>query len=116
MQKGVLRTHKGRVFRIGSAKLACRLELEATTLIAHGLFERRQLLREEELARALVIYRRGCYTGTCSSKTLASCESGNEVKSCRHLDAKSGETEPHAKTVRQETQGSQEAQESQVCS
>ena len=30
--------HK-RVFRIGSAKLVCRLEPEATTLIAYGLFE-----------------------------------------------------------------------------
>ena len=35
----------------------------------------------------------------CSSKTLASCESGNGIKSCRHQDAKIGQTEPHAKTV-----------------
>ena len=38
-------------------------------------------------------------TGTCSSKTLASCESGNGIKACRHGDAKIGQTEPHAKTV-----------------
>ena len=38
-------------------------------------------------------------TGACSSKTLASCESGNGIKSCRHLDAKIGQTKPHAKTV-----------------
>ena len=38
-------------------------------------------------------------TGTFSSKTLASCESGNGIKSCRHVDAKIGQTEPHAKTV-----------------
>ena len=38
-------------------------------------------------------------TGTCSSKTLASCESGNGIKACRHVDAKSGQTKPHAKTV-----------------
>ena len=43
-------------------------------------------------------------TGKCSSKTLASCESGKRIKSYGHLDAKSGETKPHAKTVRQETQ------------
>ena len=34
-----------------------------------------------------------------AAKTLASCESGNGVKSCRHLDAKIGQTEPHAETV-----------------
>ena len=37
--------------------------------------------------------------GTCSSKTLASCGKWQRIKSCRHLDAKSGQTEPHAKTV-----------------
>ena len=48
------------MLRTGSAKLVCRLEPEATALIAHRLFEReRQLHREEELARALVTYRRG---------------------------------------------------------
>ena len=34
-------------------------------------------------------------TGTCSSKTRASCESGNGIKSSRHLNAKIGQTEPH---------------------
>ena len=38
-------------------------------------------------------------TGTSSSKTLAGCESGNGIKSCIHLDAKIGQTKPHAKTV-----------------
>ena len=51
-----------------------------------------------------------------AAKHLRVVESGNEIKSCRHVDAKIGQTEPHAKTVRQETQGSQEAEESQVCS
>ena len=50
-------------------------------------------------------------TGTCSSKTLASCESGNGVKPRRHATkalerskveefcAEIGQREPHAKTV-----------------
>ena len=38
-------------------------------------------------------------SGTCSSETLASCESGNGIKSCRHFDAKIGQTEHHAKTM-----------------
>ena len=38
-------------------------------------------------------------TGTSSSKTLAGCESGNGIESCRHLDTKIGQTKPHAKTV-----------------
>ena len=36
-------------------------------------------------------------TGTCSSKTLASCESGNGIKACRHGTQRG--QQPHAKTV-----------------
>ena len=103
------------MFRVGSAKLVCRLEPEATTLIAHGLFEREGSCFAKKSWQEHSPYadEDAMATGTCSSKTLASCESGNGIKSCRHVDAKIGETEPHAKTVGQETQGSQEAQESQ---
>ena len=38
-------------------------------------------------------------TRTCSRKILASCESGKRINFCRHLDAKIGQTEPHAKSV-----------------
>ena len=34
-----------------------------------------------------------------AAKHLRVVESGNGIKSCRHLDAKIGQTEPHAKTV-----------------
>ena len=61
-RKRVLRIHEGRVFRIGSAKLVCRPKLAATTLIAYRLLDREgSCFREEELTRALVMYRRGCH-------------------------------------------------------
>ena len=89
------------VFRIGSAKLVCRPEPEATTLIAYGVFEREGSCFAKRSCQEHSSYadEDAMATGTCSSKTLASCESGNGVKSCRHLDAKSGQTKPHAKTV-----------------
>ena len=34
-----------------------------------------------------------------AAKHLRVVESGNGIKSCRHLDAQIGRTEPHAKTV-----------------
>ena len=89
------------MFRIGSAKLVCRLELEATTLIAHGVFDRECscFAKRSWQEHSTCTDEDAIATGTCSSKTLASCESGNGIKSCRHLDAKIGQTEPHAKTV-----------------
>ena len=79
---------RGRMFRIGSAKLVCRLELEGTTLIAYKLFERegscfanRRWQEHSSFSDEVAMA-----TGTCSSKTLASCESGNGIKSCRHDD------------------------------
>ena len=101
MQKGVLRTHKGRVFRIGSAKLVCRLQPEATTLVAYGLFELEGSCFAKRSWQEHSSYadEDAMATGMCSSKTLANCESGNGIRSCRHLDAKSGQTEHHAKTV-----------------
>ena len=96
--------YEGRMLRTGSAKLVCRLEPETTTLIGYRLFEREgscyakwrcqeHSSKTDEDAVA---------TGTCSSKTLASCESSNKIKSCRHVDASTWEIEngePHAKTV-----------------
>ena len=102
------------MFRIGSAKLVCRLEPEATPRIAYGLFE-----REGSCFAKMSLQGHSSHTdedavatGTCSSKTLASCESGNGTKSCRHVGKKAlgrskveefcaeiGETEPDAKTV-----------------
>ena len=57
--KRVLRTHEGRMIRTFSGKLVCRLEPEATTVhFTQTLQARRQLHREEELARTLVTCRR----------------------------------------------------------
>ena len=67
------------MFKIGSAKLVCRQELEAATLIAYGLFEREhscfaKMSWQEHLSFS---DEDAVATGTCSTKTLASCESGN---------------------------------------
>ena len=57
----VLRTHEGRMFSVGSAKLVCRLEPESyNSHCTQTLRVRRQLCREKELAVALVTCRRGC--------------------------------------------------------
>ena len=83
------------MLRIGFAKLVCRLESEATTLTAYGFFEcksncfakrnwQEHPSRTDEDAVAV---------RTCSSKTLASCESDNRIKSCRHVDGNTREIE-----------------------
>ena len=47
---------------IGFAELVCRLEPGTTALVVFRFVEcKKQLILEEELARALVTYRRGCY-------------------------------------------------------
>ena len=76
------------MFRIGSAKLVCQLDLEATTLIAYRLFERegscfakRSLEEHSSFADEDAMV-----SGTRSSKTRASGESGIGIKSCRHVD------------------------------
>ena len=78
------------MFRIGSAKLVCRLQLEATTPSACRLFE-----CEGSCFAKRSLQENSSYTDedpmateTCSSKTLASCESGNGIKSCRRVDKK----------------------------
>ena len=77
------------------------MELEATTLIAYGVFEREGscFAKRSWQAHSSFSDEYTMATGTCSSKILASCESGNGIKSCRHVDAKIGQTELHAKTV-----------------
>ena len=40
-----------------------------------------------------------------AAKHLRVVESGNGIKSCRHLDAKIGQAEPHAKTVDKKPRG-----------
>ena len=117
--------------RIGSAKLVCRLELQATTLIACDLLElQKQLLREEELTRALVKNRRGCYgyKERVAAKHLRVVEVATESNPAEMLTkalgrtkveefcAEIGQTETSCEDGGQETQGSQEAQECQVCS
>ena len=86
------------LFRIGSSKLVCRPEPEATTLIAYGVFEREGSCFAKRSWQEHSSYadEDAMASGTCSSETLASCESGNGIKSCRHLDAKIGH---HARTV-----------------
>ena len=76
------------MFRIGSAKLVRRLEPEATTLIAHRLFERGGSCFAKESWQEQSSYtdEDALATGTCGSKTLACCESGNGMKPCRHVD------------------------------
>ena len=60
-----------------------------------GLLMRRQLFREEELVRATrhIQTRSAMVARACSSKTLASCESGIRIKSCRHVDESTWEIE-----------------------
>ena len=110
-RKRVLRTHERRMFRIGSAKLVCRLNTEFTTFTAHRLFEcERQSLREGEPARALVTYRRGCYgyrnvwqRNTCElwkgqqNQILQTLGRSKVEEFCAEI----GQTESHAKTMDQ---------------
>ena len=89
------------MLRIGSAKLVCPLEPEAATVIEYGVFERdcSCFAKRSWQEHSTCTDEDDMATGTCSSKILASCESGKRINFCRHLDAKSGQTEPHAKTV-----------------
>ena len=82
-------------FRTGSAKLVCRLEPEATTLIAYRLFEREGSCFVKRCWQEHSSYtdEDAMATGTCSSKPLASCESGNGIKSCRDVDTSTWEIE-----------------------
>ena len=56
----------------------------AAPLIAHGLFEREGSCFAKRSWQEHSSYadEDAMATGTCSSKTLASCESGNGIKSC----------------------------------
>ena len=77
---------------MGLQKLVCRLEPEAATLIAYGVFEREGSCFAKRSWQEHSSYadEDAMAAGTCSSKTLASCESVNGIKSSRHLDAKIG--------------------------
>ena len=83
------------MLRIGSAKPVCRQELEATTLVAHRLFEREGscIAMRSWQERSSHTDEDAVATGTCSSETLASCESSNGIKSCRHVDERTWEIE-----------------------
>ena len=76
-------------------------EFEAAIVIEYGVFQREGSCFAKRSWQEHSSYadEDAMATGTCSSKTLASCESGNGIKACRHVDAKSGKTELHAKTV-----------------
>ena len=71
-----------------SAKLVCRLESEATTLTAYRFFESESncLAKRNWQEHPSYTDDGAVATRTCSSKTLTSCESGNRIKSCRHVD------------------------------
>ena len=83
----------------------------------------KQLLLEEELARALVD-KDAMAARTCSSKTLTSCESSIRTKSCRHVDESPwkikkmrnsvlsfGQTELCAETLDKESKGVKKTKE-----
>ena len=99
------------------------------SLFAHWNLKLQLSLHMESSSAKAVVSRRGAGKSTrhiqtsmlwpqerVAAKHLRVVESGNGIKSCRHLDAKIGETEPHAKTVDKKLKVSQEAQESHVCS
>ena len=104
---------------LGLQSLFCRLAPEARTLIAHKLFEREGsfIAKRSWQEHSSHTDEDAVATGTCSSKTLASCKRSNGIKYCRHVDestweiekealcAELGQTEPHAKTVNNKTQG-----------
>ena len=92
---------KGGCSGLGSAKLVCRPNLKLQL----------SLNTESSSAKA-VASRGGAGKSTrhmqmrmlwlqerVAAKHLRVVESGNGIKACRHLDAKSGKTELHAKTV-----------------
>ena len=79
---------KGGMFRIGFAKLVCRLEPGTTALVAYRFFEcksncfaKRNWQEHSSHADEDALAAR-----TRSSKTLTSCESSIRIKSCRHVD------------------------------
>ena len=89
------------MFRIGSAKLVCRLNLKLQL----------SLHTESSSAKA-VASRRGAGKSTrhtqtrmlwlqerLAAKHLRDVKVATGIKSCRHLDTKIGQTKPHAKTV-----------------
>ena len=81
----------GGVLRIGSAKLVCRLEPEATTLIAYGLFERQGscFAKRSWHEHSTCTDEDAMATGTCSSKTPASCgkwQRSQILQTSRHTD------------------------------
>ena len=83
------------MLRIGFAKFVCRLESETTTLIAYRYFECESncLAKRNWQEHPSHTDEDAVATRTCSSKTLASCESGIRIKSCRHVDENTSKIE-----------------------
>ena len=80
---------------LGLQSLFCRLAPDATTLIAHRLFEREGsfIAQRSWQEHSSHTDEDAVATGTCSSTTRASCESSNGIKSCRHTDESTWEIE-----------------------
>ena len=72
------------MLRIGFAKFVCQLESEATTFTAYRFSE--CLTKRDRQEHPSHADEDALAARTCSSETLASCESGNRIKSCRHVD------------------------------
>ena len=83
------------MLRIGFAKLVCRLEYETTTLTAYRFFECKSncLTKRNWQEHPSHTDEDAVAIRTRSSKTLASCESGIRIKSCRHVDENTWEIE-----------------------
>ena len=67
---------------------ACLPTGTGTTLIAYRVFEREGscFAKRSWQEHPSHTDEDAMATETCCSKTLASCESGNKIKSCRHVD------------------------------